>query len=404
MDCKSIVCDANNLYDAYEKTVKGSKWKETTQKFALNYLRKIFEIQDELYNQTYKPGQEGHFILHERGKVRPITTLGPKDRVIRHVLCDNVLLPAIKPKIIYDNYASIKHRGVSMARKRFEAHLHKFYSRTGNNQGYILFGDFRKFYDNIIHSISKEQFLTLLDYDPYLKWLLDVVFSNFKVDVSYLSEEEFNECMDTVFDRLEYYKIPKRMKTKEKLMDKSVNIGDQLSQLIGIYYPNRIDTYVKYVRQIKEYGRYMDDFYIMSESKEELKQLMREITIIASKLEIHMNDKKTKIIRMDQSYKYLQVTYHMTKTGHIIKKISHKRLNDMKRRLKKLAVLVKEGKTNYICVEQVFLSWTGNYYKLMSKKQRKSLISLYEDLFNKRIIFSKHSGKRKMIILTKRRR
>ena len=33
------ICDANNLYRAYKVSVKTSKWKETTQKFMLNFLR-----------------------------------------------------------------------------------------------------------------------------------------------------------------------------------------------------------------------------------------------------------------------------------------------------------------------------------------------------------------------------
>ena len=37
------------------------------------------------------------------------------------------------------------------------------------------------------------------------------------------------------------------------------NIGDQISQIIGIYYPHRIDTYVKFVRSQKYYGRYYDN-------------------------------------------------------------------------------------------------------------------------------------------------
>lgn len=95
MDYKSIICDANNLYDAYLKSTKPSKWKESTQKFSLNYLRHIFDLQDELESMSYRPGTEGGFTLCDRGKTRPITTLQPRDRVVRHVLCDNVLMPEV---------------------------------------------------------------------------------------------------------------------------------------------------------------------------------------------------------------------------------------------------------------------------------------------------------------------
>lgn len=402
MDCKSAICDANNLYYAYEKTIKGSKWKETTQKFALNYLINIFDILDELENKTYKPGNECHFILHERGKIRPITTLAPKDRVVRHVLCDEVLFPTVFPKLIYDNYASIKGRGVYMARKRFEVHLHRYYIRHRSNEGYILFGDFQKFYDNIIHSIAKEQFLKLFDYDPYLNWLLTVIFNNFKVDVSYMSDEEYANCINQVFNRLEYNEIPEKYLTKKRYMNKSVNIGDQLSQVIGIYYPNEIDTYIKTVLGIKEYGRYMDDFYIMSDSKQELNEILNKIIDISEKLGIHINLKKTRIVKMDSTYTYLQIKYQLTKSGHIIKRINPKRVTSMRRRLKKVTKIVYNGETPYIFVEEMFRSWMGGYYKYMSKKQRTNLIRLFETLFDKEVKLFKQSGKYKLIILNKK--
>ena len=75
-------------------------------------------------------------------------------------------------------------------------------------------------------------------------------------------------------------------------MNKSVNIGDQLSQIIGIYYPYRIDNYVKYVRSQKFYGRYMDDWYIMNPKKKELQDLLDNIRVIADELGIHINEKK----------------------------------------------------------------------------------------------------------------
>ena len=54
MDYKTVVCDANHLYSAYLNSIKGSKWKETTQSFMLYYLRYIFRLQNDLLDRTYK--------------------------------------------------------------------------------------------------------------------------------------------------------------------------------------------------------------------------------------------------------------------------------------------------------------------------------------------------------------
>lgn len=394
MEYEEILCDANNLYRAYKASVKGSKWKETTQKFMLNFLRHIFQIQDDLLNRTLKNGQTDEFSLSERGRVRPITSLQTKDRIVRHVLCDDILLPEVRKKIIYDNGASIKGRGISHSRKRFEVHLRKYYQEYGNT-GFVLFGDFSKFYDNIIHAIAKRELLRLFDDDNFINWLLTLIFDGFKVDVSYMTDEEYSVCMEDMFNKLEYRLIPKEKLTGERFMEKSVSIGDQLSQVIGIFYPYRMDNYVKYVRSQKYYGRYMDDWYIMNPSKATLLDILDHIRIIAKELGIHINEKKTRIVKISGTYKYLQIKYTLTSSGKIIKRINPERVTSLRRKLKKLAVKVENGEVQYENVENMFRSWMGSFHKLLSRQQRKNLLKLYEDLFwktisviNKKLIIS----------------
>ena len=384
MNYEEILCDANNLYKAYTASIKGSKWKETTQKFMLNFLRYIFQIQEDLQSRTLTNSPTDEFSLSERGRIRPITSLTTKDRIIRHVLCDEILLPEVQKKIIYDNGASIKGRGIAHSRKRFEVHLRKYYQNHGA-EGYILLGDFSKFYDNIIHEIAKQELLKLFNDDEFVDWLLTLIFDGFKIDVSYMTDEEYSTHMEDIFNKLEYRTISKEKLTGEKFMEKSVNIGDQLSQVIGIYYPHRIDTYVKYVRSQKFYGRYMDDWYIMSPSRDELLDILDHIRIIAKELGIHINEKKTRIAKISSTYKYLQIKYTLTNSGSIIKRINPERVTAMRRKLKKLAVKVKNGEVLYESVENMFKGWMGSFYKLLSKQQRQNLIKLFGDLYGKSI-------------------
>ena len=384
MTYEEIVSDANNLYKAYRASIKGSKWKETTQKFIMNFLRYIFSIQEELLNRTLQNGPTEEFSLSERGRVRPITSIQIKDRIVRHALCDEVILPEVKKHIIYDNCASIKGRGISRQRFRFEVHLRKYYKLHGN-EGWILFGDFSKFYDNIIHEIAKRELLKLFDDDKFIGWLLTLIFDGFKIDVSYMTDEEYANCMESTFNKNEYRKIPKEKLTGEKWMAKSVNIGDQLSQIVGIYYPYRIDNYVKYVMSQKFYGRYIDDWYVMSPDKQVLLNILDGIRTIANELGIHINEKKTRIVKISSTYKFLQIRYTLTKDGKIIKRINPDRVTAMRRKLKKLAVKVRNNEIDYDGVENMFRGWMGSFYKLMSRQQRKNLIGLYEDLFDKTI-------------------
>ncbi len=394
MSYKDIACDANNLYKSYLAAIRQSKWKDTTKKFMLDFLTNIFSIQDDLENQTLTNSPTHEFVLTERGKIRPITSYALRDRIVRHVLCDYILEPEIRKRVIYDNGASLKGRGPDFQKKRLEVHLRRYYKQYGN-EGWILIGDFSKFYDNIIHSIAKQQLLDLVDNDEFVAWLIELIFESFRIDVSYMSVDEFATCMEDLFNKLIHRERANACQEKsEKWMEKSVDIGDQLSQDIGIYYPHPIDNYVKYVRGEKFYARYMDDWYIMNPSKEVLMDLLENITKIAESLGIHINQKKTRIVKISSTFTFLQTKYTLTKDGKVIKRINPKRVTAMRQKLKKLEVKVESGEATYESVENTFRSWMGGHYKLMSKLQRQHLIELYEELFNKEVTIES----KKMII------
>lgn len=69
----------------------------------------------------------------------------------------------------------------------------------------------------------------------------------------------------------------------------------------------------------------------------------------------------------------------------IFERINPNRVPAMRRKLKKLAVKVQCEETSYENVENMFRGWMGSFYKLLSRDQRKNLIKLYEDLFDKAI-------------------
>lgn len=290
-------------------------------------------------------------------------------------------MPAIKDKVIYDNSASQVGKGVDFARRRFKIHLQKYYRHHGN-KGYILRIDFSKYYDNILHDEAYRQLTAVMD-DPENMKLLSEIFDSFKVDVSYMTDEEYANSNSVKFDSIQYQTIPRSLKTGEKFMRKSVPIGDQTSQIVGIYYPHRIDNYCKIVKGIKYYGRYMDDIYIIHESKDFLRQTLKEITEMASQIGLHINEKKTQIYRIDKPFHFLQNVYFVTETGRIVEKINKKRLTRMRRKLKKLAEMVKRGERKLDDIQNMYRSWMGAYKKIMSKRQIKNMEQLYADLFGK---------------------
>ena len=109
-----IFLDANVIYEAMHKTIKSSdKDRYVTQLYQVNHLLYTAMLQEALRDGTYKPKLGNKFVLSERGKTRFVTNNKFDDKVINHVICDEILTPALKRFLIHDNGASQKGKGVS---------------------------------------------------------------------------------------------------------------------------------------------------------------------------------------------------------------------------------------------------------------------------------------------------
>lgn len=366
--------DGNALYDAFLKSKRGSDWKPRVQKFEMLYLLYLGEIQEQLRKETYQLLPASSFALRERGKTRIVTGEQIQDRIVKHALCDEVIAPSIQKYLIYDNGASQKGKGVAFTRRRLEAHLHKFYMQHGSNDGSILLFDFSKYYDNLLHSKLREIFAQYVKDESALR-LIGKILAGSRVDVSYMDDAEYARCMETLFNSLEYAAIDKSLLTGEKFMDKHLSIGDQLAQEAGIVYPVRIDNYIKIVRGVKFYGRYADDGYVIHESRGFLLDLLDGIRGEAKKLGITINERKTRICRLSELWRFLQIQYSLTDTGRVIHKINPRRLTAMRRKMKKLAGILSEKE-----FENWFQSWFMSQCRNMSKLQKSNMTELYDDL------------------------
>ena len=103
-----------------------------------------------------------------------------------------------------------------------------------------------------------------------------------------------------------------------------LGLGSQISQVSALMYPNRLDHFVKEVLRIKHYGRYMDDGYLVHESKEYLQGCLREIRRICAELGIKLNEKKTQIVKLSRGLNFLKRRFILTETGKVVIKPARK--------------------------------------------------------------------------------
>lgn len=337
------VSNPNHLYDSARASFKSSYWKQTTQYYQMNLLANIFRTEQELNSSSYKWQPFHEFELNERGRIRHICSHTIADRVVQLSLTNNVLLPHVQSRLVYDNSASLKHKGVTFARKRFKVHLRKFYETYHTNEGYILQIDFRHFFESIPHDKLLEAFRTL---EPDELFLFYSVVSLFSFDNKPIS----------------------------------LGIGSPVSQICGAFYPTPLDNYIKCSKSCEFYARYQDDSYIMSPDKEELKEILRLYTRIAESLGLTIKESKTHITKLTHSITFLKYQFKLLSNGTIISRVVPKTITRMRRKLKSYQALLSSGKLTYNEFINNYLSWRGNFKNSVSSLSLKETDNLFTEI------------------------
>lgn len=163
--------------------------------------------------------------------------------------------------------------------------------------------------------------------------------------------------------------------------DKGLGLGSQVSQTFALASANRLDHYCKEVLQIHGYGRYMDDGYLISESKEHLQSCLECIQKICDQLHITLNTKKTRITKLSKGFTFLKCRFFLTDTGKVVKKIYKNSVTKMRRKLKKFQTMYMEGILTYQDVYQAFQSWRSYAAHFDAWHTIRNMEVLFDQLF-----------------------
>lgn len=335
----------DKLNDAFYDCSKISWWKEGTQRYKVNLLINNTKLQSDVRNHRYKVSLTTKFQINERGKPRDIEAPAKRDRVLQKVLCKYILIPYITKPLIYDNYASIKNRGTSFARKRVDILLRRFVNQYGGD-GYVVQIDIRKYFENIDHDILKNMI------HPYIKEPPEII----KL-VDYMVDTSSNS-------------------------NKGLNLGAEAPQIFAIFYLNQMDQYFKTVLGVKFYGRYVDDIIIFAKTKMEAKFYLQEAEKQLTLLKLEINKKKTHITKLSHGFTFLQIKYHVD-GKKIIKRPTHNKIVRERRRLKKYKEKYENGLLTEFDIHNYYKSWRNAIVKdcKHSKRTIKSMDLLYKNLF-----------------------
>lgn len=356
-----------NLMQSLQKRRKGVEWKGNVQRFLFHAVLELKRMKDALWAGKLNVDTTiRKIVLHERGKRREIHAVMIDCRVVQGCLCDSCLIPLTEYRLIRDNPASIKGKGVTDARERLKGFLIEM-ARKNKSDFYVLTGDFKRFFDSLRHGDCL-RVLKEAQMDRMLQGL------GMKITRMY-QESELAEILDEELrarkaDDLKHYR------------GVGLTLGSQESQTMALVVPNGIDHAVKDRLHTRAYERYMDDTFAAAKTKDELKTVGRTIRDEAGKIGLQMNPKKTAITKASKGFKFLQICYRVTETGHLVKTLARAGIVRMRRKLKKFRRLVDEGKMLLDHVFQSFASWFGNAAYADAYRTRKGMLSLYNRLFH----------------------
>ena len=156
-----------NLRIAYRKASRGKRGRSAAAAFEYNLADNLLALQDELEQQTYRPGAYDSFIIRDP-KRRLISAASFRDRLVHHALFA-VTEPLFERSFSAASFANRVGKGTHRALDRAQALARRF--------RYVLQFDVEQFFPAIDHRILRATLARKLD-DPDVLGLVDRIMAS----------------------------------------------------------------------------------------------------------------------------------------------------------------------------------------------------------------------------------
>jgi retron-type reverse transcriptase len=313
------------LLMAAQKAQKGKRFKRSTALFNLNLEKELLCLQRELTSKTYSHGLYTDFVIHDP-KQRLISAAPYRDRVVHHALC-NVIEPIFDPTFIHDSYACRKGKGTHKAVDRYTSFARK--------STYVLKCDISKYFQSIDHEV-----------------LMSIVAGKIRcADTQWLIEEIICSRIDK--SQITYF--PGDDLFTPSTRERGIPIGNLSSQFFSNLYLDGMDHFIKETLNCHRYVRYVDNFVVLDDSKQRLREIKKEIEDYLVGLRLKLNPRKSRIHRVKDGIRFLG--YRVFPTHRLLDKGNALR---MRRRMKQMAAEYENGNISLDKVRQRIQSWIGH--------------------------------------------
>lgn len=249
----------------------GKSKKPQVKEFGESLKQNINSLAHEIYTKTYKPQPSTAFIINKPVK-REIFAADFRDRVVHHFIFNQVN-GWWDARFIADNYSCRKGKGTLYGIRRLDYHIRSV-SRNYSRSAYVLKLDLQGYFMNLDRKSLYQRAMWGLDRQfsdggyvyQVCKFLWKVIIFNNPV-----------EGMKFGCPRSAWKGLPSSKSLLGQPAGRGIAIGNLTSQLLSNIYLDQLDRYVTFDLGFKNYGRYVDDFYIVHSSKKVLMQAVKDI-------------------------------------------------------------------------------------------------------------------------------
>lgn len=332
----------NNILSVYKKIKNSTKNKKEVYNYELNLNQNLLETLFSLSKSTYVFSKYNIFLVREP-KYRLIMSESFPDKVVNHLFSKYVLSYALQSTLINSNVATRKDKGSKEAYRLFIKYTNKLIYE--NKKIYVLKLDISKYFYNINHNILMNMVSEKIKDERVLNML--------KVILDTTDNDYINKTILSVVNK-EIYKVNKLnigSSEKEKLINElksiplyrkgyGLPIGNMSSQILAVFFLNKVDHFIKEKLGCKYYIRYMDDLVILGNDKEKLKNIFASVSKYIESFDLNVN-KKSGIYSLSNGVNFLGYNFKVFNNKLIIRYRSDtiKRVN---KRLKNLKVYDNE--------------------------------------------------------------
>lgn len=245
------ICSMENLRLAHKHARKGKGWYKEVQKIDKNPDKYLLKLRETMLKGEYKTSPYIIFNKKEGNKIRTICKLPYyPDRIAQWAIIQ-VIEPYLISRFTTDTYSSIPNRGIHSALNKLKKAVHNL-----SDNAYCLKLDVKHFYQNINHTILKQDYAKIFKDKQLLNIIYEIIDSINTAEEDDLKLIYGNQLIDE---------------------NTGIPIGNYLSQYSGNLYLSGLDHYIKEQLKVKYYFRYMDDIVIVSENKAQLQTIKNEV-------------------------------------------------------------------------------------------------------------------------------